>query len=54
VRGELARGTLRVVLARFAIRRVDRFAVDSERRHLRARTRVLLDVLRARVRTARR
>ncbi len=45
---------LRRVLARFATRRVPVFAVYSERRHLPARTRVLLDFLTARLRTHRR
>ncbi len=51
---DVARGTLRTMLARFATRRVDVFAVYTERRHLPARTRALLDFLVARLRHRRR
>jgi len=54
VAGDLRRGTLRRVLPRFATRRVDVFAVYSQRRHLPARTRALLDFLTARLRARRR
>lgn len=50
---DLARGALRAVLPRFTTRRVDVFAVYSERRHLPARTRALLDFLVARLRRRR-
>jgi DNA-binding transcriptional LysR family regulator len=53
VAADLRRGTLRAVLPRFAIRRVDVYAVYSERRHLPARTRALLDFLVARLRRRR-
>ena len=45
---------LRAVLPRFATRSVDVYAVYSERRHLPARTRALLDFLTARLRARRR
>ena len=54
VRADLRRGTLRRVLPRSAVRRVDVFAVYSQRRHLPARTRALLDFLTARLRDRRR
>ena len=56
VRDDVRRGTLRAVLPRYPIRRVAVFAVYSERRHLPARTRALLDFLKRaqlRVRTPR-
>jgi DNA-binding transcriptional LysR family regulator len=54
VASDLRRGTLRRVLPRFATRRVDVFAVYSQRRHLPARTRALLDFLTARLRSRKR
>jgi len=54
VAGDLRRGTLRRVLPRFAARRIEVFAVYSQRRHLPARTRALLDFLTARLRARRR
>jgi DNA-binding transcriptional LysR family regulator len=54
VAADIRRGTLRRVLPRFATRRVDVFAVYSQRRHLPARTRALLDFLTARLRGRRR
>jgi DNA-binding transcriptional LysR family regulator len=50
VADDLARGALRAVLPRYRARRVDVFAVYTERRHLPARTRALLDFLKARLR----
>jgi DNA-binding transcriptional LysR family regulator len=49
VAADLRAGRLRAVLPRFAARRVDVFAVYAERRHLPARTRALLDFLKARL-----
>ncbi len=54
VAADLVAGVLRPVLPRFATRRVDVFAVYSQRRHLPARTRALLDFLIGRVRGKRR
>jgi DNA-binding transcriptional LysR family regulator len=54
VRDDLRQGALRAVLPRFATRPVDVFAVYSERRHLPARTRALLDFLAQRLRARRR
>jgi len=53
VADDLARGTLRRILPRWSARRVDVFAVYSERRHLPARTRALLDFLTRRLRARR-
>ena len=54
VGADLRRRTLRRVLPRFAARKVDVFAVYSQRRHLPARTRALFDFLAARLRGRRR
>ncbi len=45
IASDLRRGTLRALLPRFAVREVAVFAVYTERRHLPARTRALLDFL---------